>query len=109
MNKKYLVFIVLFLLTGTMNLFAQYSNDTCSQAVFLCANNTTFSSTIGGSHNSGCTDPILDCGDGVVDQSIWFTVTAISTGTLTLNLSNFSAPGLAMEVYTGSCCGLTAV
>ncbi len=107
MTKKHLILVALFLLAGTINLFAQYSNDTCSQAVFLCANNTQFSSTIGGTHEA--TDPALDCGDGIVDQSTWFTVTAISTGTLTINLSTFNAPGLAMEIYTGSCGALTAV
>lgn len=78
------------------------AQDNCSAAITLCANSTTSRTTVGATASG--TDPALGCGDGVVNNSIWFTVTSHNTGTCTITVTNIdNNPGLAMEIYTGSC------
>ena len=53
-------------------------------------------------------DPALGCGDGVLNNNVWFTVKAISNGTCTVTVSRIdNNPGLAIEVYAGTCGTLT--
>jgi hypothetical protein len=76
--------------------------DNCSNATPLCANNTIASTTFGATANVN--DPALSCGDFTVNNSVWYTVQAISNGTCNVNVGLINNnPGLEMEVYTGSC------
>ncbi|MFZ7115451.1 MAG: gliding motility-associated C-terminal domain-containing protein [Bacteroidota bacterium] len=85
--------------------FAQ-AQDNCSSAIALCANSTTSRTTVGATASG--TDPVLGCGDGVVDNSVWFTVVSHNTGNATVTVTGIdNNPGLAMEVYTGVCGVLT--
>jgi hypothetical protein len=78
------------------------AQDLCSNATPLCANNTIASTTFGASF--AVNDPALSCGDLTVNNSVWYTVTAITTGTCTINVGQINNnPGLEMEVYSGTC------
>ncbi len=105
MKKQYAALIIfpLIFLAVAFSAFAQ--NDNCSSAIQLCANNLLGSSTAGGTSNTGgITDPALSCGDGVIQNSVWFTVEGICTGSSTITVSGIdNNPGLEMEIYTGSC------
>ena len=82
------------------------AQDNCSAAIALCANSTTSRTTVGATTTG--TDPVLGCGDGIVDNSVWFTVFSHNTGTATVTVTGIdNNPGLAMEVYTGTCAVLT--
>jgi len=55
------------------------------------------------------TDPALSCGDGVVDNSVWFILQAVSNGNATVTVTNINNnPGLDMEIYTGTCGALVS-
>ena len=85
--------------------FAQ-AQDNCANAVVLCANSTINRTTVGATASG--TDPVLSCGDAIVDNSVWFTVFSHNTGTATITVTNIdNNPGLAMEIYTGTCGLLT--
>src|SRR5258706_9942471 len=95
----FIVFLFLLVITAS-------GQDKCSQATSLCANNTIASTTQGATVSAG--DPALGCGDAVLNNNVWFTVTAISNGTCTVTISRIdNNPGLAIEVFTGSCGTLT--
>ena len=75
------------------------AQDNCSAAIALCANSTTSRTTVGATTTG--TDPVLGCGDGIVDNSVWFTVFSHNTGTATVTVTGIdNNPGLAREVYT---------
>ncbi|MBK7570888.1 MAG: gliding motility-associated C-terminal domain-containing protein [Bacteroidetes bacterium] len=82
------------------------AQDNCSAAITLCANSTTTRTTAGATASG--TDPVLGCGDGIVDNSVWFLVSSHNVGTATITVTNIdNNPGLAMEIYTGACGALT--
>ncbi len=82
------------------------AQDNCSAAAALCANNTISRTTVGATASG--TDPVLGCGDGVVNNSVWFTMYSNLAGTATITVTNIdNNPGLSMEVYTGACGSLT--
>ncbi len=88
--------------------FSALAQDLCSNATALCANNTVVSSTSGATASG--TDPVLSCGDGIVNNSVWFTVFAINTGTATIQVSRIdNNPGLEMEIDSGGCGSLTPI
>ena len=81
--------------------------DNCSNATPLCANNTIASTTFGAT--VAVNDPALSCGDLTVNNSVWYTVTATTTGTCTINVGQINNnPGLEMEVFSGSCGALVS-
>ncbi len=96
--------ITLFLVLAGFVSVAQNPNR-CDQAMFLCANSSQSSTTVGGTANTaGIADPALAFGDGVVNHSKWFTVEGICAGASTITVSGIdNNPGLEMEIYTGSC------
>ncbi|MEO8086769.1 MAG: PKD domain-containing protein, partial [Bacteroidota bacterium] len=95
--KKIFAFAVALLLSG----FAR-AQDNCSNATPLCANNTIASTTFGATH--AVNDPALGCGDLTVNNSVWYTVNATTTGTCTINVGQINNnPGLEMEVFGGVC------
>ena len=76
--------------------------DNCSNATQLCANNTIASTTFGGTFD--VSDPVLSCGDMTVNNSLWYTVQAITNGTCTVTVGLINNnPGLEMEVFSGTC------
>ena len=78
------------------------AQDNCSNATTLCANNTIASTTFGATADAS--DPVLSCGDFTVNNSVWYSVTAITNGTCTINVGLINNnPGLEMEVYGGVC------
>lgn len=82
------------------------AQDNCSSAVALCANSTTSRTTVGATASG--TDPVLSCGDGIVDNSVWFKVYSQNNGNATITVTAINNnPGLAMEIYTGACGALT--
>ncbi len=84
------------------------AQDTCSTASSLCASSTLARTTIAATTNAS--DPVLSCGDGVVNNSVWFTLLAINNGNTTITVTGIdNNPGLDMEVYTGSCGSLTTI
>ncbi|MFM7725597.1 MAG: hypothetical protein ACKO7B_02765, partial [Flavobacteriales bacterium] len=96
------------LLLVLLSLIAAHSSaqDNCSNALPLCNGQTTTRSTTGATP-SPLTDPILHCGDNIIHNNVWFQFTAISNGSVTVSVTNINNnPGLAMEVYTGSCSSL---
>ena len=81
--------------------------DNCSNATPLCANNTIASTTFGAT--VAVNDPALSCGDLTVNNSVWYSVTATTTGTCTINVGQINNnPGLEMEIYSGSCGALVS-
>lgn len=92
---------------GGMKIYAQSLNDSCIYSTFLCANNITFASSF--SATASADDPILDCGDGIVNNSVWFSFTAVNNGSVTIQLSGITGTGFAMEAYTGGCGSMVAV
>lgn len=85
-----------------------YSQDNCSNAIYLCASNKITATTAAATASPG--DPVLFCGDGVVNNNVWFIVQGISAGTATVTVTLINnTPGLEMEVYTGSCGSLAAI
>ena len=99
---------IILLIAGIVSISQLYGQDNCSSAISLCANNsinrTTSAATVQGS------DPALSCGDGVLNNNVWFTVTAINIGTCTVTVNNIdNNPGLDMQVYTGACGSLVSV
>src|SRR5689334_6319076 len=98
--------VTILLCLATFSAFAQ--NNSCSNAVTLCANNTISSTTTGAT--AAGSDPALSCGDNTVNNSVWFTVIAINNGTATVTVSQINnTPGLEMQVYTGICGSLTSI
>src|SRR5690606_2293677 len=69
---------------------------------YLCASNKIVATTAGATVAPD--DPAITCGDGVVNNSVWFIVEGIASGTaaVTVTLIN-NTPGLEMQVYTGTC------
>lgn len=99
--KLYIYSILLLFICSTLK-----AQDNCSSAVTLCAN-STLSRTIVGATVSG-TDPALSCGDGVLNNNIWFKVFSQNTGNCTITVTNIdNNPGLSMEIYTGACGALS--
>src|SRR5258706_9597485 len=90
------------------NFFHASAQDNCAGAQQLCAGNSIFPSTIGGT--TVASDPVLPCGDGVVQRSIWFTVVGINAGTDIITISNIdNNPGLSISAYTGTCGSLIPI
>lgn len=95
--RKILAFTVAVLLAVVAK-----AQDNCSNATALCANNTIASTTFGAT--ADVSDPALSCGDLTVNNSVWYTVTAITTGTCTIFVGQINNnPGLEMEVFDGVC------
>lgn len=102
MQKLYL-FSILLLFAATA-----YSQDDCSFATPLCGSFQAAGSTQGATQ--AINDPGLDCGDNTVNNSVWFTIDGINTGTATVTVSGIdNNPGLEMEIYTGGCGSLAPV
>ncbi len=102
MTKRILYFIGLFLFLG----FAAKAQDTCATASSLCASSTLNRTTVAAT--TVASDPALSCGDGVVTNSVWFSLLAINNGNCTITVTGIdNNPGLDMEVYTGSCGSFT--
>lgn len=103
--------ILLFLFTlSAFNSFSQsFFNDDCNAVGrFVC--NRVFNSRTNSGATFSATDPALPCGDGVVHNSMWFTVksdTVTISPSITLTLT--AANNLAMAVYTGICGALVPV
>jgi gliding motility-associated-like protein len=105
--KKILFFLFSII---TFNSFSQsFFNDNCSSVErFVC--NRVFNSRTNAGGTFSATDPALPCGDGIVHNSMWFTVksdTLANGGTITVTLT--AANNLAMAVYTGTCGSLVPV
>lgn len=80
---------------------ATAQNNSCSGALILCAGSSLTGTTLGATAGAG---DVLHCGDGVVNNNVWFKFIAISNGTVTLTVSNIgNAAGLDMEIFTGAC------
>ena len=97
MKKIYSVLSILLVLSSYT-----VAQDNCSNAIYLCASNKITATT--SSATASASDPALSCGDGTVNNSVWFIVEGIMAGnaTVTVTLIN-NTPGLEMQVYTGSC------
>ncbi|MEY4593806.1 MAG: hypothetical protein RIQ47_216, partial [Bacteroidota bacterium] len=81
------------------------AQNNCANAVQLCANSIVPSTTQGANAGPGET---ISCGDGVVTNNVWFTLTAVSNGSTTVSVTNIgNNPGLEMEIFTGTCGALT--
>ena len=97
-----LVFVILF---ASLTVSAQ---DNCNNATALCGGASVSSTTVGGTTVAG--DPVLPCGDGTVERSIWFTVLGINVGTAVITVTNIdNNPGLSVSAYTGNCGALTPI
>ena len=98
-----ILFFIAFVITGWCS--PTYAQNNCSNAVQLCANSIVPSTTQSATAGPGET---LSCGDGVVTNNVWFTLTAISNGSTTVSVTNIgNNPGLEMEIFTGNCGALT--
>jgi gliding motility-associated-like protein len=91
-----LVFLLLFISTTVS------AQDNCAGATALCGGASVSSTTIGGT--TVASDPVLPCGDGTVERSIWFTVLGINAGTAVITITNIdNVAGLSVSAYTGTC------
>ncbi|MBK5285692.1 MAG: hypothetical protein JJE25_09845, partial [Bacteroidia bacterium] len=101
--KFFRIIILLLIISSTAS-----AQDDCASATALCGGSSVSSTTIGGTTVAG--DPVLPCGDGVVQRSIWFTVLGINNGTAVITLTNIdNNPGLSVSAYTGTCGSLTPI
>jgi gliding motility-associated-like protein len=80
----------------------QAQQDLCSGALPLCANSSLNATTAGATASPS--DPALACGDMTVTNNVWFYVLGTAAGTVTVTVTGIdNNPGLAMQVYSGSC------
>ncbi|MFN8145741.1 MAG: gliding motility-associated C-terminal domain-containing protein [Bacteroidia bacterium] len=99
-----ITFFFLFILLAV----TAHAQDDCSFATPLCGSFQATGSTVGATMS--ITDPALDCGDNTVNNSVWFTIEGINTGTATVVVSGIdNNPGLEMEIYTGNCGSLAPI
>lgn len=90
---------------------AQPANDNCGAAVLLTSSTVCVNTngTVQNATNSGV--PVAPC-TGVADDDVWYMFVTTSTDhTITLsNLgSNLSASGARLQLFSGTCAGLTSV
>lgn len=90
---------------------AQPANDNCGAAVLLTSSTVCVNTngTVQNATNSGV--PVAPC-TGVADDDVWYRFVTTSTDhTITLsNLgSNLSASGARLQLFSGTCAGLTSV
>jgi gliding motility-associated-like protein len=106
---KRLIFSLCLICSGFI---ARAQSDNCASATIL-TECVTFNAT-----NTGATTaaddsytPVEICA-GSIDNSVWFTFTASTTGPYTFSLSNFICSGsstLETGVFTGTCGSLTSI
>lgn len=101
---KFLRVFIFLTFTGAA---ASAQND-CANATALCGSASVSSTTVGGT--TVASDPVLPCGDGTVERSIWFTVLGINAGTAVITITNIdNNPGLSVSAYTGICGALVPI
>lgn len=88
-------------------------NDECGGAIGLTVSTTPSCSSTIPATTSGASSSLVACGDGVADDDVWFSFTAIASSQL-LYLNNISSvvgfnDDLNYEVFSGGCGGLTSV
>lgn len=83
------------------------SNDNCTTGTTITPGSTLDESVLGAS-SSG----VVDCASGTPDDDVWYSFTAVySYATITLgNIgSNFASAGTRMQLFSGSCGGLSSL
>lgn len=104
------LFFLLFLLLRTVAL-AQPANNNCATAVLLTSNTSCINTagTVQNATNSGI--PVAPC-TGIADDDVWYRFVTTSTDhTITLSNigSNLNASGPRIQLFAGTCAGLTSV
>jgi uncharacterized repeat protein (TIGR03803 family) len=105
-TKKITILMSLLILQLTS--FGQVpTNDECSNAVVLTVGTNSCTSSISGTTQNAtqsANTPLPSCFQDGINDDVWFSFTATTSGVLNLNISNAipSSPLVAM-IYTGSC------
>lgn len=113
LNKRVTCYLLLTFISLSIHLYAlaQPANNNCANAVLLTSNTSCINTagTVQNATNSGI--PVAPCA-GIADDDVWYRFVTTSTDhTITLSGigANLNTSGPRIQLFSGTCAGLTSV
>lgn len=110
-RRNSFLFLIVFCLLFSFNAFAQPANNNCANAVLLTSNTSCFN-TAGTVQNATGAGPVAAPCAGNPDDDVWYRFVTTSTDhTITLSNigANLNTSGPRLQLFSGTCAGLTSV